>query len=149
MYSNEVIGSIALLLFVVFSCIRLAVFNLNKDNAQDISSFFSGVPTPAGCGLLILPLVQSFLGFNWAKENEIFLSIYILIIGILLVSNIPTFSSKQFKIKISRKNYIYFSLFFFLIYLSLINFLWIAINIIGILYLLSIPVSVWSYKTKG
>ena len=93
---NEVIGSIALLLFVVFSCIRLAVFNLNKDNAQDISSFFSGVPTPAGCGLLILPLVQSFLGLNWAKENEIFLSIYILIIGILLVSNIPTFSSKQF-----------------------------------------------------
>ena len=115
---NEVIGSIALLLFVVFSCIRLAVFNLNKDNAQDISSFFSGVPTPAGC-------------------------------GILLVSNIPTFSSKQFKIKISRKNYIYFSLFFFLIYLSLINFLWIAINIIGIMYLLSIPVSVWTYKSKG
>ena len=146
---NEVIGSIALLLFVVFSCIRLAVFNLNKDNTEDISNFFNGVPTPAGCGLLILPLVQSFLGLDWAKENEIFLSIYIFIIGLLLVSNLPTFSSKQFKIKISRKNYIYFSLFFFLIYLSLINFLWIAINIIGILYLLSIPVSVWTYKTKG
>ena len=36
---NEVIGSIALLLFVVFSCIRLAVFNLNKDNAEDKSIF--------------------------------------------------------------------------------------------------------------
>ena len=80
---NEVIGSIALLLFVVFSCIRLAIFNLNKDNSEDKSNFFSGVPTPAGCGLLILPLVQSFLGFDWAKENEIFLSIYILIIGLL------------------------------------------------------------------
>ena len=146
---NEVIGSIALRLFVVFSCIRLAVFNLNKDNTHSLSSFFNGVPTPAGCGLLILPLLHSFLGFDWAKENEIFLSIYIFIIGILLVSNIPTFSSKQFQIKISKKNYIYFSLFFFLIYLSLINFLWIAINIIGILYLLSIPVSVWAYKTKG
>ena len=66
-----------------------------------------------------------------------------------LISKLPTFSSKQFKIKISKKNYLYFSIFFFLVYLSLINFLWIAINIIGILYLLSIPVSVWSYKTKG
>ena len=146
---NEVIGSIALLLFVVFSCIRLAIFNLNKDNSEDKSNFFSGVPTPAGCGLLILPLVQSFLGFDWAKENEIFLSIYILIIGLLLISNLQTFSSKQFKIKISRKNYIYFSLFCFLIYLSLINFLWIAINVIGIMYLLSIPISVWTYKAKS
>ena len=66
---NEVIGSIALLLFVVFSCIRLAVFNLNKDNAQDISSFFSGVPTPAGCGLLILDrFILKVLDKNWHSK---------------------------------------------------------------------------------
>ena len=42
----------------------------------------------------------------------------IFIVGLLLVSNIPTFSSKQFKIRISRKNYLYFSLLFFFIYFS-------------------------------
>ena len=146
---NELIGSLALLLFVVFSCIRLAVFNLKKDSNTDDSDFFSGVPTPAGCGLLILPLVQSFLGFDWAEKNEIFLSVYIFIVGLLLVSNLPTFSSKQFKIRISRKNYLYFSLLFFFIYLSLINFLWIAINVMGIIYLISLPVSFWKYKTTN
>ena len=146
---NEVIGSIALLLFVVFSCIRLAVFNLNKDNIENEAQFFSGVPTPAGCGLLILPLVQSFLGFDWASKNEILLSIYITFIGVLLISNLPTYSSKQLKIKFNRKNYLYFSLLFFLIYLSLINFLWIAINIMGIMYLISIPIAIWSYNKKN
>ena len=146
---NEVIGSIALLLFVVFSCIRLAVFNLNKDNIENDSQFFNGVPTPAGCGLLILPLVQSFLGFDWASKNEILLSIYIIFIGFLLISNLPTYSSKQIKIKLNRKNYLYFSLLFFVIYLSLINFLWIAINIMGIIYLISIPIAIWSYNKKN
>ena len=42
---------------------------------------------------------EIFKAIDWAKENEIFLSIYILIIGLLLISNLPTFSSKQFKIK--------------------------------------------------
>ena len=146
---NEVIGSIALLLFVVFSCIRLAVFNLNKDNIENDRQFFNGVPTPAGCGLLILPLVQSFLGFDWASKNEILLSIYIIFIGFLLISNLPTYSSKQIKIKLNRKNYLYFSLLFFLIYLSLINFLWIAINIMGFIYLISIPIAIWSYNKKN
>ena len=146
---NEVIGSIALLLFVVFSCIRLAVFNLNKDNIENDSQFFNGVPTPAGCGLLILPLVQSFLGFDWASKNEILLSIYIIFIGFLLISNLPTYSSKQIKIKLNKKNYLYFSLLFFVIYLSLINFLWIAINIMGIIYLISIPIAIWSYNKKN
>ena len=131
---KEVIGSIALLLFVFFLH-KTSCFNLNKDNAEDKSNFF-GVPTPAGCGLLILPLVQSFLGFDWAKENEIFLCIYILIIGLLLISNLPTFSLKQFKINKQKKLYI-FLIVLFLIYLSLINFLWIAINVIGIMYLLN------------
>ena len=133
---NEVIGSIALLLFVVFSCIRLAVFNLNKDSDQNVSSFFNGVPTPAGCGLLILPLVQSFLGFI-AKENEILLSIYIFIIGFLL-RHLPTFS-KQFKKKISRKIIYIFHCSFFLFIFT--DKLMIAINVMGIVYLLSIPVS--------
>ena len=146
---DELMGSLALLLFVVFSCIRLAVFNLKKDSNTDDSYFFSGVPTPAGCGLLILPLVQSFLGFDWAEKNEIYLSAYIFIVGLLLISNLPTFSSRQFKIRISRKNYLYFSLLFFFIYLSLINFLWIAINVMGIIYLISMPISFWKYKTTN
>ena len=56
---NEVLGLISLLLFVIFSCIRLAKFNTEKFNKTSDLRYFNGVPTPAGCGLLILPLIHS------------------------------------------------------------------------------------------
>ena len=143
---NEVIGLISLLLFVIFSCIRLAKFNTEKFRKTSDLRYFNGVPTPAGCGLLILPLIHSFIGIEWAINNQFFLNIYIFIVGFLLVSNIPTFSFKQFKIKISKKNYLYFSLIFFLVLLSLINFLWVSLSAIGLLYLLSLPISLRFYK---
>tara|TARA_B100001245_G_scaffold226429_1_gene201898 strand:+ start:2426 stop:3172 length:747 start_codon:yes stop_codon:yes gene_type:complete len=143
---NEVMGSISLLLFVIFSCIRLAKFNTEKINKTSDLRYFKGVPTPAGCGLLILPLIHSFIGIEWAINNQLFLNIYIFIVGFLLVSNIPTFSFKQLRIKVSKNNYIYFSIIFFLVLLSLINFLWISISTISLLYLLSLPISLRVYK---
>jgi CDP-diacylglycerol--serine O-phosphatidyltransferase len=143
---NEVIGLISLLLFVIFSCIRLAKFNTEKFNKRSNLRYFNGVPTPAGCGLLILPLIHSFIGIEWASNNQFFLNIYIFIVGLLLVSNIPTFSFKQLKIKVRKKNYIYFSVIFFLVLLSLINFLWVSISTIGLLYLFSLPISLRAYK---
>ena len=95
---------------------------------------------------MILPLIHSFIGIEWAINNQLFLNIYIFIVGFLLVSNIPTFSFKQLRIKVSKNNYIYFSIIFFLVLLSLINFLWISISTIGLLYLLSLPISLRVYK---
>ncbi|MDG2413247.1 MAG: CDP-alcohol phosphatidyltransferase family protein, partial [Hyphomicrobiales bacterium] len=84
---------IAILTFIVLSCLRLARFNVDIDSKnKKYPNFFTGVPTPAGAGLVLLPLIHSFLGFNWAFETPTLTCVYIVIIGLLLVSKIPTFS---------------------------------------------------------
>ena len=94
--NTGLIERIAVLSFIVFSCLRLARFNADIDIKNNKSTnFFTGIPTPAGAGLILLPLIHSFLGFNWAYETPIIASIYFLIIGSLMVSKVPTFSGKQ------------------------------------------------------
>jgi CDP-diacylglycerol--serine O-phosphatidyltransferase len=107
-----------------------------------------GVPTPAGAGLVMLPLIHSFLGFDWGVKNPHAVAIYTGIVGILLVSKIPTFSLKQLNLSIERRFYLRFFFLFVLIVLMLINFLWQFISIVGVLYFLSLPISAISYKKK-
>src|SRR5210317_2562123 len=56
------IGWILTLVFIICACLRLARFNVamangGKDSWKD--NFFTGVPTPAGAGILLLPLIYS------------------------------------------------------------------------------------------
>ncbi|MGA1762611.1 MAG: CDP-diacylglycerol--serine O-phosphatidyltransferase, partial [Gammaproteobacteria bacterium] len=111
--------------------------------------YFMGVPTPAGAGLVLLPLIHSFLGFNWGTEHLHAAAIYTGIIGALMVSGMPTFSLKQLNLAIERRYYLRFFILFVLIVLLIINFLWQFISVIGALYFLSLPVSAFAYyKSK-
>jgi len=144
------IGAFAALAFIIFSCLRLALYNvrLEKSKTEDGQSdhFFSGIPTPVGAILILLPLTHSFMGHNWAYENLNFVAGYIILISALLVSRIPTFSIKRKQLIVQSK--LGFLVIFSLIALSMINFLWFTINILSLIYLLTIPVSVLAWQ-KG
>jgi len=86
------------------------------------------------------------MGYNWAYENLNFVAGYIILISALLVSRIPTFSIKRKQLIIKSK--LGFLVIFSLIALSMINFLWFTINILALIYLLTIPVSVLAWQ-KG
>ena len=146
------IGAFAALAFIIFSCLRLALYNvrLEKSKATDgePEHFFSGIPTPVGAILIILPLTHSFMGYDWAYENLNFVAGYIILISALLVSRIPTFSIKRKRMLIQSK--LGFLVLFSIMALSIINFLWITINVLALIYLLTIPVSiiVWQSGAK-
>ena len=144
------IGAFAALAFIIFSCLRLALYNvrLEKSKTEDgePDHFFSGIPTPVGAILILLPLTHSFMGYNWAYENLNFVAGYIILISALLVSRIPTFSIKRKQLIVQSK--LGFLVIFSLIALSMINFLWFTINILALIYLLTIPVSVLAWQ-KG
>jgi len=146
----EIWGSVAVTAYIIFACIRLAVFNLNQSSGSYLNyeGFFMGVPTPAGAGLVLLPLIHSFLGFDWGINNPKVVAIYTGFVGILMVSKIPTFSLKKLNLAIERRFYLRFFFLFVLIVLMLINFLWQFISILGILYFLSLPISALNYKRK-
>ena len=144
------IGAFAALAFIIFSCLRLALYNVKlekfKTTEGEPEHFFSGIPTPVGAILIMLPLTHSFMGYSWAYENLNFVAGYIILISGLLVSRIPTFSIKRKQFFIQSK--LGFLVLFSIIALSMINFLWITINVLAFTYLLTIPFSIVAWQSK-
>ena len=147
-FNQASIGAFAALAFIIFSCLRLALYNVRLEESKTVDGdpehFFSGIPTPVGAILVILPLTHSFMGYDWAYENLNFVAGYIILISGLLVSRIPTFSIKRKQLFIQSK--LIFFIAFSLIALSMINFLWITINVFALIYLLTIPLSIIAWQ---
>ena len=143
------IGAFACLVFIIFSCLRLALFNVRLEASKTTDGapehFFTGIPTPVGAVLILLPLTHSFMGYNWAYENLSFVAGYVILISGLLVSRIPTFSIKREQSFIQSK--LVFFVLFSVIALSMINFLWITMNIIALIYLSTIPFSILAWQS--
>ena len=143
------IGAFACLVFIIFSCLRLALFNVRLEASKTTNGepdhFFTGIPTPVGAVLILLPLTHSFMGYNWAYENLSFVAGYVILISGLLVSRIPTFSIKREQSFVQSK--LVFFVLFSVIALSMINFLWITMNIIALIYLSTIPFSILAWQS--
>ena len=143
------IGAFACLVFIIFSCFRLALYNVRLEESKAADGapehFFTGIPTPVGAVLILLPLTHSFMGYNWAYENLSFVAGYIILISGLLVSRIPTFSIKR------KQFFVQSRLIFFVLFsvtaLGMINFLWITMNILALIYLLTIPFSILAWQS--
>ena len=144
------IGAFAALAFIIFSCLRLALYNvrLEKSKSEDgePEHFFTGIPTPVGAILIMLPLTHSFMGYSWAYENLNFVAGYIILISGLLVSKIPTFSIKGRDFFIKSK--LIFLMLFSVLVLSMINFPWHTLNILALIYFFTIPFSILSWQRQ-
>ena len=130
-YEDSNIGVFATLIFIIFSCLRLALFNVLHENSKNTEieriDFFIGIPTPAGAILILLPLTHTFIGYEWAFENINIVAGYVILISGLLVSKIPTFSIKGRDFLIKSK--LGFLFIFLIIILSMINLPWHTLNI--------------------
>ena len=131
--------------YSIGALLRLARFNLNLDQPNYYKGMFIGVPTPAGFALAILPIAFS-TAWN-IQISTIFYSLYLILIGFLMVSAIPTPSTKSLKIKPSL-----FPLILglcALVIICLVFYTWIAISILGSIYILMIFYSILIvYKRK-
>ena len=147
-FNQNSIGAFAALIFIVFSCLRLALFNVlhekSKSNEAQRIDFFTGIPTPAGAILILLPLTHVYIGYDWAYENLNFVAGYIILISGLLVSKIPTFSIKGRDQFINSK--LVFLAIFSTLVLSMINFPWHTLNLLAFIYFFTIPFSILSWQ---
>ena len=125
---------------------RLARFNLTKisEEAEWKHNYFEGIPSPAGAILILLPLIYELSGLQFNLDVKKFAPYLVVIVAVLLISNIPTFSLK--KIKISSQLTIFLLFGIVLIFVSLIFFTFKALLVLGLLYLTSIPASYFLYK---
>jgi len=155
------LGWVICLIYVICMACRLARFNIGIDfNANKeilwSKSFFTGVPAPLGAMLLLTPI-----SFEHVFDKDSFLNtkefvlIHTLVVSSMLVSTIPTFSSKM----ITRKKFFPEQLLWkiitpFLIMLlivfiiwSVITDFWLFMTWLYFIYLFSIAVSVYVFNT--
>jgi CDP-diacylglycerol--serine O-phosphatidyltransferase len=140
------IGWAITLIFSVCCVLRLARFNLTKisEDAEWKLNYFEGVPSPAGAGLALLPLVYELSSLNFNLDIKSLTPFFVVIVALLLISKIPTFALK--KIKISSQLSIFLLFGIVLTFISLIFFTFESLLIIGAIYLISIPLSYYFYK---
>ena len=91
------IGWAITLIFSVCCVLRLARFNLAKisEEAEWKLNYFEGVPSPAGGGLILLPLIYELSEFNFNVDIKSITPYLVIIVALLLISKIPTFSLKK------------------------------------------------------
>ncbi|WP_374377141.1 CDP-diacylglycerol--serine O-phosphatidyltransferase [Dongia sp.] len=104
LWSTQEVKGLGWALTLAFSAcmaLRLARFNTKLDNADLpawTSRFFTGVPAPAGAGLVLMPLI-AWLEFNADfLRAPTFVGIFLVIVAGLLVSRLPTFSFKRVRV---------------------------------------------------
>ena len=140
------IGWAITLIFSVCCVLRLARFNLTKIQKEEEwkVNYFEGIPSPAGGILVLMPLIFDLSSFNIGYEVKNLTPYLSIVVSILLISKIPTFSFK--KIAIQRKLTIFLFLGIGIICISLIFYTFETLVILGLIYFFLIPLGVLSYK---
>ncbi len=140
-------GWIAVLVFAVCAALRLARFNVALE-APDLpawkSSYFVGVPAPAGAIILLLPIYAQDLGLHVPSLTPLVL-VYTLAIALLMVSRVPTFSGKLLGQRIAREHVLPVFVLAAMFVAVLLTYPFLTLAVGSLLYLVMIPVSAWRY----
>ena len=144
-------GWIIVLIFAVCAALRLARFNVALDSADQPawkSNYFVGVPAPAGALLLLLPLYVENLGLMKTHWLWPVILVYTLLISLLMVSSVPTYSGKSAGKRVAREYVLPVFLFAALFVASLLSYPYVVLTLGSLLYLAVIPISFLSYRRR-
>lgn len=142
-------GWFLVMLFAMCCAMRLARFNtMSDDDKRPVwaGRFFTGVPAPAGAGLVMLPMILSFqlpADMTEYVRNPYTVSFFLLVCGGLFVSTLPTFSFKN--MKMARAWMLPLMIFVAVLAAFIVSDPWLALTAILVLYLASFPFSIRSY----
>ena len=129
------------LYYAMCDCFRLARFNtmLEQETAPYWKYFFTGVPAPGGCWMVLTPAVISIaLGLKWSPSP--YLGIFMLLfVGSLMASRLPTISLKSVHIP---KNWLPLVLAALLLLVAfLVSNFWLTLGVVGVGYMATIPLT--------
>jgi CDP-diacylglycerol---serine O-phosphatidyltransferase len=134
------------LFFVLCAALRLARFNAridNDDQPHKSAGFNTGVPSPAGAGLALLPLaIWLESGAEWARDYRL-IGPWILLCAVLMISNVATFSWSSLKVRPAWRFIALAGIG--LLAATLIAAPWVGLIAISAVYAGLIPLSVLSY----
>lgn len=154
MWSLEDIGRLgwfATAIFASASALRLARYNVADQNPVAkpdwAKPFFAGVPAPAGAGLALLPLFIWFQAPRFFDQFTIaapLIAIWLIVIAALMVSRIPSFSTKQ--IKLEQRMAVPALGALTVLSAAILNAPWFTLSICAIVYGTSLPFAFRYYR---
>jgi CDP-diacylglycerol--serine O-phosphatidyltransferase len=147
-------GFIPCMMFAVCMALRLARFNAALDSAPGPAyayNFFTGVPAPAGAGLVLFPLFVGLeahkLGLDWLLtivSYPLVCAAVLMGVALLLVSTLPVWSFKNFKLPAEYVLPLFLGVGVFAA--LLVADPWAALAIGGLIYVGMLPFSVRSFR---
>ena len=141
-------GWLLCLIYVVCVALRLARFNVNSNQEPSWKdNFFEGMPSPAGGIIVLMPLILSFSGlekFLFKINYDLLVPISFIMVSILLISTIPTYSFKKIVIPRTMTKFLLFGIVLFFGALLVYTFKILAVS--SFIYLCLIPISYFHYK---
>ena len=140
------VGWLICLIYVICVALRLARFNVNSETQPSWKdNFFEGVPSPAGGILVLMPLIYSKSEIQFLNVDfTYFTPILFVLISILLISKLPTYSFK--KIAVPRRLTIFLLFGVVLFFGLLLIYTYNVIVISSLLYLALIPISIFHFQ---
>ena len=137
-------GWIAVLVFAICCVIRLARFNISskEEPGAQKGEFFIGVPAPAGALMVMFPMYVSFIFSDAALVPPLLMAVYTIVVGLLMISRVPTYSFKN--VKISRERAMFHMLGIVLLCAALLTYLWQTLALLVLAYA---GVVLWALRT--
>ena len=143
------LGWIAVLVYVACTATRLARFNtMLEDSAPPVwaKCYFTGVPSPAGAGIALLPL---FLAIEFGSRVQLppaVLALWLMLAGALMVSRLPTLSMKGRRISPVWVAPMLAAACLLVAALITIPFLSLSLLVVG--YLVTLPWGWYNYRQR-
>ncbi len=138
------VGWIAMIVYAAATALRLARFNVTqKELPAWKKGFFSGIPSPAGSGLALLPLII-WIQFPDFFEQFAFASplvgLWIMFLGAMMVSRIPTYSTKAIRMPAKMAMPVMVVALFLIA--ALVHAPWQTLTVLALMYMASIPFAI-------
>jgi CDP-diacylglycerol--serine O-phosphatidyltransferase len=137
------------LFYALCDCFRLARFNtmLEQPTLPYWKHFFTGVPAPGGCWMVLTPAIlalaldakDKYPALQDVFRNPYFGMFMLLFVGALMASRLPTISLKS--LHISRRYQLPVMAALLLVVALLISNFWMTVGVMGVLYVLTVPVT--------
>ena len=145
------IGWIAALVYAVAMTLRLARFNVTLDRPDQPRwqrDFFTGVPAPAGGGLVLLPVYVGLWGVETGQGFALVAAGYTVAVALLLVSSLPVYSGKASNTGVPRRWVIPMMLALVVYGALLLSYEWMTLSLTALAFLVFLPVSARMYRRR-
>jgi len=146
MHDGGGVGWAICLLHAICTVLRLARFNtmIGQDLPHWAHNYFTGMPSPAGGGVALLPMIFWLLTDEAIFRHWAVAGIFLIASAVLMVSRVPIYSGKHVRLKPQLVVPLMVLVGIFAGFL--VSEPWATLSFVGLAYLATIPMSVWSYR---